>query len=106
MSVIQLPSSFAAFADDTSAADIDRFIRWPNAAALDRVKLLKLTWDAIGSEFAGRHQQYEMFYAGDPSVVNMRSFREYAWPLATDLVERTIEGTEQTTSQAATVERW
>jgi hypothetical protein len=23
----------------------------------------------------------------------MRSFREYAWPLATDLVERTIERT-------------
>jgi 4-hydroxyphenylacetate 3-monooxygenase len=91
--VIQLPSSFAAFADATSAADIDRFIRWPNAGAVERVKLLKLTWDAIGSEFAGRHQQYEMFYAGDPSVVNMRSFREYPWPLATDLVDRTTETT-------------
>jgi 4-hydroxyphenylacetate 3-monooxygenase len=89
-SVIQLPSSFASFDDATSAADIDRFIRWPNASAVDRVKLLKLAWDAVGSEFAGRHQQYEMFYAGDPSVVNMRSFKEYRWPLADDLVERTL----------------
>jgi 4-hydroxyphenylacetate 3-monooxygenase len=91
--VIQLPSSFASFGDPTSAADIDRYVRWPNADAADRVKLLKLTWDAIGSEFAGRHQQYEMFYAGDPSVVNMREFREYRWPLAVDLIDRTLERT-------------
>jgi 4-hydroxyphenylacetate 3-monooxygenase len=104
--VIQLPSSFASFADETSAADIDKFIRWPNADALDRVKLLKLTWDAVGSEFAGRHQQYEMFYAGDPSVVNMRSFREYPWPLAVDLVERTLEGTQRAAHDDAAVGRW
>jgi 4-hydroxyphenylacetate 3-monooxygenase len=94
--VIQLPSSFAAFDDPTSAADLDRFVRWPNASALERVKLLKLAWDAIGSEFAGRHQQYEMFYAGDPSVVNMREFREYRWPLAVDMIDRTLERTSRT----------
>jgi 4-hydroxyphenylacetate 3-monooxygenase len=93
--LIQLPSSFASFGDETSAADIDRFIRWPNAGAVERVKLLKLAWDAVGSEFAGRHQQYEMFYAGDPSVVNLRSFREYRWPLADDLVDRTLERTDR-----------
>ena len=27
----------------------------------DRIKLMKLTWDMIGSEFAG-HQTYEKFY--------------------------------------------
>ena len=97
--VIQLPSSFASFDDPTSAADIDRFVRWPNADAIDRVKLLKLAWDAIGSEFAGRHQQYEMFYAGDPSVVNMREFREYRWPLAVDLIDRTLERTSRTGMQ-------
>ena len=64
-SVIQLPSSYASFGDPTSAADIDRYIRWPDVDADDRVALLKLAWDAIGSEFAGRHQQYEMFYAGE-----------------------------------------
>jgi 4-hydroxyphenylacetate 3-monooxygenase len=84
--VIQLPSSSASFDDPTSAADIERYIRWPNLDASDRVQLLKLVWDAIGSEFAGRHQQYEMFYAGDPSVVQMRSFRSYPWPAATALV--------------------
>jgi 4-hydroxyphenylacetate 3-monooxygenase len=51
------------------------------------VQLLKLVWDAIGSEFAGRHQQYEMFYAGDPSVVQMRSFRSFRWDASTELVD-------------------
>ena len=30
------------------------------------VKTLKLAWDAVGSEFAGRHDQYEKVYAGAP----------------------------------------
>lgn len=100
-SLIQLPSSFASFDDETSAADIDRFVCWPHAGAVDRVKMLKLAWDAVGSEFAGRHQQYEMFYAGDPSVVNMRSFKEYPWPLASDLVERTLVRTSRPTPESA-----
>ncbi len=35
--------------------------------ARTRVKLLKLLWDALGSEFGSRHLQYEMFYAGEPA---------------------------------------
>jgi 4-hydroxyphenylacetate 3-monooxygenase len=31
---------------------------------VDRVKLMKLLWDAIGSEFGGRHELYEINYAG------------------------------------------
>ncbi len=89
-SVIQLPSSFASFDDSVSSRDIDRYVRWPSASAVQRVKLLKLVWDAVGSEFAGRHLQYEMFYAGDPSVVQMRSFNEFRWDDATSLVERCL----------------
>ena len=89
-SVIQLPSSFESFRDPVTAADIDRYIRWPNVAATDRVALLKLAWDAIGSEFAGRHQQYEMFYAGEAGVVQMRSFGGYGWDRATELVDRCL----------------
>ena len=28
------------------------------------MKLLNLAWDLLGSDFAGRHMQYEKFYAG------------------------------------------
>jgi 4-hydroxyphenylacetate 3-monooxygenase len=92
-SVIQLPSSYESFHHAESAADIDRYIRWPGVAAADRVALLKLVWDAIGSEFAGRHQQYEMFYAGEAGVVQMRAFAGYRWERATDLVERCLAST-------------
>lgn len=91
-SVIQLPSSSLSFDDPLSAADIDRYIRWPNASADERVKLLKLVWDAVGSEFAGRHLQYEMFYAGEPNVVAMRSFGSYGWGDATELVDHCLAG--------------
>ena len=32
--------------------------------AVSRVKLMKLLWDAIGSEFGGRHELYEINYSG------------------------------------------
>lgn len=90
-SVIQVPSSVEAFSDPITAGDLERFTRWPEVPAADRIKLLKLIWDMIGSEFAGRHLQYEMFYAGDPSVVHMRSFAGYDWDRATSLVDRCLE---------------
>ena len=32
--------------------------------AVDRVKLMKLLWDAVGTEFGGRHELYGINYAG------------------------------------------
>jgi 4-hydroxyphenylacetate 3-monooxygenase len=32
---------------------------------VDRVKLMKLMWDAIGTEFGGRHELYERNYFGN-----------------------------------------
>jgi 4-hydroxyphenylacetate 3-monooxygenase len=91
-SLIQLPSSAASFADPVSAADLERYVRWPAVAAEERIKVLKLAWDAVGSEFAGRHQQYEMFYAGAASVVQGRSFRAYKWDDALRLVDDCLHG--------------
>ncbi|MEV8637136.1 4-hydroxyphenylacetate 3-hydroxylase N-terminal domain-containing protein [Streptosporangium sp. NPDC051023] len=82
--VLQVPSSVADMITPESRADIDRYIHSPNAPAEVRVKLFKLVWDAVGSEFAGRHHQYEMFYAGAPFVVKGYAYRNYAFdgPLA------------------------
>jgi 4-hydroxyphenylacetate 3-monooxygenase len=51
----------------------------PQLPALDRIKLFKLVWELVGSEFAGRHQQYEKFYAGASFVVRNHNFREAPW---------------------------
>src|SRR5207248_1944298 len=32
--------------------------------AIERVKLMKLLWDAVGTEFGGRHELYEINYSG------------------------------------------
>jgi 4-hydroxyphenylacetate 3-monooxygenase len=45
---------------------IDRFVRGSEGrSAIDRIKLLKLVWDSLGSEFGGRHELYERNYAGN-----------------------------------------
>ena len=44
---------------------IDRYFRGTDIDAHERIKLLKLCWDALYSEFAGRHALYERNYAGN-----------------------------------------
>ena len=75
-----------------SAADIERYVRWPHATGELRVKLLKLLWDAVGSEFASRHLQYEMFYAGEPPAIQGREFRNFNWSAAEELVDNCLAG--------------
>ena len=43
------------------------------------MKLFKLAWDMVGSEFAGRHLQYEKFYAGASFIIRNHSYRETDW---------------------------
>lgn len=90
--VIQLPSSAADFANPEARADFERYVRSPNHPTLDRVRLLKLVWDLIGSEFGSRHQQYEMFYAGAPFLVKSRMSQVYDFDRADALVERALSG--------------
>ena len=82
--VLQVPSSVHELTDEASRADMERYVSSPGASAVERVKLFKLAWDAVGSEFAGRHQQYELFYSGAPFVVKGYAFRnfDYTGPLA------------------------
>jgi hypothetical protein len=51
----------------------------------------KLAWDLVGSEFAGRHQLYEKFYAGNSIVVRNQSDREAPWKDFHATVERLLD---------------
>jgi 4-hydroxyphenylacetate 3-monooxygenase len=92
--VIQVPSSVDDFFDAEAGADIRRYVKSPGVPAEDRVKLFKLAWDVIGSEFAGRHQQYEMFYSGGPQVAKAYAFRNFDWGAGAGMVERLLSETE------------
>jgi 4-hydroxyphenylacetate 3-monooxygenase len=41
----------------------------------------------VGSEFAGRHLQYEKFYAGASFIIRNHSYRETDWSEFNKLVE-------------------
>lgn len=44
---------------------LDRYLRGSNGHdAVDRVKTLKMLWETVGSEFAGRNELYERSYTG------------------------------------------
>ncbi|MFS8036878.1 4-hydroxyphenylacetate 3-hydroxylase family protein [Xanthobacter sp. AM11] len=88
--MIMLPSSVRDYANPEIAALIGKTQQSPAASAEDRVKFYKLAWDAVGSEFASRHAQYEMFYAGAGFVVKGHSLRTYDWGGAADLLDRML----------------
>lgn len=89
--LIMLPSSVADFADADVARIIGKTQQSPAANSEERVKFFKLAWDAIGSEFASRHTQYEMFYAGATFVTKGHSFRTYDWGGGTALVDTMLD---------------
>ena len=86
--VIMLPSSVSDFASPMLRDLINKTQKSPFYEPEERVKFFKLAWDAIGSEFASRHTQYEMFYAAPTFVNKGHSFRTFDWKGSTDLVER------------------
>ena len=88
--LIMLPSSVADFTNAELAPIIRKTQISPVMSPDDRVKFLKLAWDAVGSEFASRHVQYEMFYAGAQFVTNGHSFRTYDWGNATGMADRLL----------------
>ena len=49
---------------------LDQYLRGSNGYnAEERVKLLKLLWDCLASEFGGRHELYEINYGGSTEEI-------------------------------------
>ena len=85
--MIMLPSSAEDFANPELAFYIGQTQRSPVTDSVGRVKLFRLAWDAVGSEFGSRHLQYEMFYAGANMVTRGHAFRTYDWDRAVGMVD-------------------
>jgi len=63
--LIYLPSSVKDFANPEIDAYLKRYVRGSHGIDYkERIKIMKLLWDAIGTEFGGRHELYERNYAG------------------------------------------
>ncbi len=92
--MIMLPSSVADFANAELRELIGKTQNSPAADSETKVKFYKLAWDAVGSEFASRHTQYEMFYAGATFVTKGHSFRTFDWDSCTALVDQMLDSYE------------
>jgi 4-hydroxyphenylacetate 3-monooxygenase len=75
----RFPADASAVSAPELGATFARLWGAPGAPAVEQMRLFRLVWDLTGSEFAGRQQQYELFYAGPPHVVRGHSHREAPW---------------------------
>jgi 4-hydroxyphenylacetate 3-monooxygenase len=72
--LIYLPSSALDLKQPAIRPYIDQYVRGSGGYnAEDRIKLMKLLWDAIGSEFGGRHELYERNYFGNHESIRFET---------------------------------
>ena len=68
--LIYQPSSVLDFKSPELRPYLDKYVRGSNGMDAEaRIKLMKLLWDAIGTEFGGRHELYERNYAGSHETI-------------------------------------
>jgi 4-hydroxyphenylacetate 3-monooxygenase len=72
--LIYQPSSVRDWASPEIRPYLDKYVRGSHGvSAIDRIKLMKLLWDAVGTEFGGRHELYERNYSGSHEVIRFEN---------------------------------
>ncbi|MEE2745742.1 MAG: 4-hydroxyphenylacetate 3-hydroxylase N-terminal domain-containing protein, partial [Pseudomonadota bacterium] len=89
--VFQMPASISVMHNEQLREDFMTYFQTPQLNAPDRMKLFKLAWDVVGSEFAGRQLQYEKFYAGASFIIRNHSFREAPWEYFDGVVDTLMD---------------
>ena len=64
------------------AEDIGKYYQGATANAADRVKLFRLAWDLVGTQFGSRQTLYERFFNGDVVRLRQRRFETYDYSRA------------------------
>jgi len=88
--MIAQPSSVNDFLNPEVAPDVERYFCSGGMSARERVALMRLAWDFIGTEFGSRHQQYEKFYGGAAHLVKLNMYRSYDFERAKRLVDTAL----------------
>ena len=89
---IQMPADASVMSDPELNAKFERYWSMPGESAKDRMKLVRLAWDILGTEFAGRHMLYEKFYAGPGFVMDLYSSMNCPWGELDGVVETFMSG--------------
>jgi len=70
--LIYLPSHARDFKNPDIDKYLARYVRGSNGIDYkERIKVMKMLWDAVGTEFGARHELYEMNYAGSHELVRL-----------------------------------
>jgi 4-hydroxyphenylacetate 3-monooxygenase len=73
-SLIYLPSSVKDFDNPAIEPYLMRYVRGSHGIDYkERIKIMKLLWDAVGTEFGGRHELYEFNYAGNHEDIRIHA---------------------------------
>ena len=84
----QMPADISVLNDPKMRQQFETYWSVPGQSATERMKFMKFAWDLLGGDFAGRHTQYEKFYAG-PQFVNVGySFLHCPWEAMRTLVDK------------------
>ena len=70
--LIYLPSHVSDFKNPEIDKYLARFVRGSDGMGYkERIKTMKLLWDAVGTEFGARHELYEINYAGNYELIRL-----------------------------------
>jgi 4-hydroxyphenylacetate 3-monooxygenase len=87
----QVPADISVLGNPALAEKFEEYWSTPDDSAVERMKLQKLAWDLLGTDFAGRHAQYEKFYAGPSFVVTNYSYIYCEWEALNDRLQETLD---------------
>ena len=87
----QQPADISVFDNPITSDLYSRFTLEDKEKAIERYKLMRLAWDLVGTEFASRHTQYEMFYNGAPHVAMNRVWHFFRWQHIDEEVDRALK---------------
>ena len=77
--------------DGPLAEDIEKYFQGTNIGATERVRLFRLAWDLIGTQYGSRQTLYERYFNGDVVQLRMRRYAQYDYTRAEDSVRRFME---------------
>lgn len=85
-----LPADITTLQNPRFRRTFDDMWQLPGADAVERYKFVKMAWDLLGSDFAGRHTQYERFYGGPPHIMDLYSYFNCPWGERRATVDRIL----------------
>lgn len=88
-SLLTAPSQAAL--NDGDGAGVERFFSGKGERpARERIALLRLAWDLVGTDFGQRQLQFERYHAGDPFRLSASLYDNYEWDEPRAAVRRAL----------------